>query len=57
MDGSAFTKGHRKAIAVFCCYAHKDQLLLKKLKKHLSPLEREGLLTLWANTDIDAGAE
>lgn len=45
------------AIQVFCCYARKDQLLLEDLKTHLMLLQREGLITLWADTDIDAGKE
>lgn len=47
----------KKSLEVFCCYARKDQPLLKELKNHLIPLEREGLITLWADTDINAGAE
>jgi TIR domain len=39
------------------CYARADQPLLKELKKHLMPLERAGLLTLWADTDMNAGVE
>src|SRR6266566_4528074 len=47
----------QEPIEVFCCYARQDQSLLLKLKKHLVPLQREGLITLWADLDIDAGAE
>lgn len=44
-------------IEIFCCYARKDQQLLQQLKSHLMPLQREGLITIWADTDIDAGSE
>jgi hypothetical protein len=44
-------------IEIFCCYAHEDQLLLNKLKAHLIPLQRQGLITLWADTNIGAGIE
>ncbi len=44
-------------LQVFCCYARKDQPLLQELKAHLALLVREGLITLWADGDIDAGME
>ena len=47
----------QKNVEVFCCYARKDQSLLLELKTHLTPLQREGLITLWADVDINAGAE
>src|SRR5438105_130932 len=43
-------------LEVFCCYARKDQSLLNELKIHLSPLQRRGLITIWSDVDIDAGA-
>jgi WD40 repeat protein len=45
------------SIEVFCCYAREDQPLLVQLQKHLKPLQHEGLITLWADIDIDAGTE
>ncbi len=44
-------------VEIFCCYARKDQPLLNELKAHLMPLQRQWLITLWADTDIGAGAE
>ncbi len=44
-------------LEIFCCYARKDQSLLKELKIHLSPLQRRGLITIWSDIDINAGAE
>src|SRR6266568_383756 len=44
-------------IEIFCCYAREDQELLQRLKKHLMPLQRQGLITIWSDTNINAGAE
>lgn len=44
-------------VEIFCCYARKDQPLLHELKIHLMPLQRQGIITLWADTDIDAGVQ
>lgn len=57
MDITASTKEVQKQVEIFCCYARKDQKFLLELRKHLSPLVREGLVTLWADTDINAGTE
>lgn len=47
----------QKNIGIFCCYARKDQSLFLDLKAHLMPIQQEGLITLWADVDINAGAE
>ena len=44
-------------LTIFCCYARKDQKMLEHLKIHLIPLERQGRITIWSDTDIDAGEE
>ncbi len=45
-------------VIIFFCYARKDETLLKKLKVHLKPLQREGLIdVLWHDGDISAGTE
>src|SRR5438105_3937697 len=44
-------------IEIFCCYARKDQSLLQSLKTHLMPLQWQGLITIWSDTDINAGME
>ena len=44
-------------IKIFFCYAHEDETLLKKLKTHLKPLQRDGLIDVWHDRDITAGAE
>jgi len=44
-------------IKIFCCYAHEDEALLNKLKAHLKPLQRQGLIDVWHDRDIGAGAE
>ncbi len=44
-------------IKVFFCYAHEDEALLKKLKTHLRPLQRQGLVNIWYDRDISAGTD
>lgn len=44
-------------IEIFCCYAREDKGHLNKLKKHLMPLEWQDIITVWSDTDIDAGEE
>ena len=46
-----------KPFQVFCCYAHSDNLYLEELKSHLTPLERQGLITINADIDINPGME
>lgn len=57
MDRKPQEGARRKSIEIFCCYAHKDRFLLLELKNHLAPLQRQKFITLWANTDIHAGAD
>lgn len=42
-------------VKIFFCYAHEDEALLNKLKMHLRPLQRLGLIDVWHDRDIDAG--
>ena len=44
-------------VKIFCCYAHEDEPLLKKLKTHLFPLQRAGLVDVWYDRDISAGTD
>jgi formylglycine-generating enzyme required for sulfatase activity len=44
-------------IKVFLSYSHQDDGLRKELGKHLSVLERNNLIKLWHDRDIDAGLE
>jgi hypothetical protein len=44
-------------VHIFFCYAREDEPLLKQLKSHLIPLERQGLIDFWYDRDINAGAE
>ncbi len=41
-----------KPLLVFCYYARKDQQLLDMLKSHLKSLERRGLITVQAETEL-----
>lgn len=45
------------AIKIFFCYAHEDELLLNKLRTHLKPFQQQGLIDVWHDRDISAGAE
>src|SRR5438067_2296592 len=47
----------RGPVEIFCCYAHEDESLLLKLKTHLNPLQREGLITVQSDIDISPGTE
>lgn len=42
-------------VKIFFCYAHEDEELLDKLKVHLRPLQRQGLINVWHDRDISAG--
>jgi tetratricopeptide (TPR) repeat protein len=44
-------------VKIFFCYAHEDELLLNKLKSHLIPLQRTGLIDIWHDRDISAGTD
>ena len=44
-------------VKIFFCYAHEDEQLLNKLKSHLIPLQRQGLIDVWHDRDISAGAD
>jgi tetratricopeptide (TPR) repeat protein len=46
-----------KRVEIFCCYARDDQPLLHELLAHLMPLQRQGLITIWSDRDINAGSE
>jgi len=42
------------SIKIFCTY-WRDETLLNKLKAHLRPRKRQGLIDLWHDRDISAG--
>jgi len=44
-------------VTIFFCYAREDVVLLNKLKTHLRPLQRQGLIDVWYDRDIRAGTE
>ncbi len=44
-------------VKIFFCYAHEDEPLLNKLKGQLRPLQRQGLIDVWYDRDINAGME
>jgi TIR domain-containing protein len=44
-------------LEVFLSYSHADEKLRHELEKHLSPLVRDGLISLWHDRKITAGSE
>ena len=44
-------------VNIFFCYAREDEILLNKLKSHLRPLQRQGLINVWHDRNISAGTE
>jgi TIR domain/WD domain, G-beta repeat len=44
-------------INIFFCYAREDEELLNKLKTHLRPFQRQGIIDVWYDRDIGAGAD
>lgn len=46
-----------KPLELFCCYARKDRDMLEQLKNHLTYLERQDLITIWSDININAGEE
>lgn len=44
------------AVKILFCYAREDETLLNKLKTHLKPLQRQGLIEVWHDRDISAGS-
>ena len=44
-------------VEAFCSYACEDETWLRKLEIHLSPLKRQGLISLWHDRLIAPGAD
>jgi tetratricopeptide (TPR) repeat protein len=44
-------------VNLFYCYAHEDEELLTRLKPHLNPLQRQGLIDVWYSREISPGTE
>lgn len=44
-------------VEIFICYARRDQPLLKELLSHLMPLQRQELIKIWSDIDINAGKD
>jgi len=54
---SAVNPRPSSAVSVFVSYSHADEGLRKELGKHLSVLERQGIITTWHDRMIGAGTE
>ena len=46
-----------RPLRLFYSYSHKDEALLKKLKDHLEPMKRDGLIMGWHDREIVAGTD
>jgi hypothetical protein len=44
-----------KCTKIFVSYSHSDKKWLHRLKVHLRPLERDGLIECWDDTQIASG--
>jgi len=44
-------------VTIFFCYARGDEDLLKKLKSHLRPRQRQGLIDIWYDRNISTDTE
>jgi hypothetical protein len=45
------------ALKIFFCYAHEDEIYLKRLKAQLQPLRIHGLIDMWHDRDITPGVQ
>jgi O-acetyl-ADP-ribose deacetylase (regulator of RNase III) len=54
---SAVNPRPSSAVSVFVSYSHADEGLRKELGKHLSVLERQGIIATWHDRMIGAGSE
>jgi hypothetical protein len=54
---SAVNPRPSRAVSVFVSYSHADERWRKELGKHLSVLERQGLIATWHDRMIGAGTE
>ncbi|HYN37867.1 MAG TPA: SUMF1/EgtB/PvdO family nonheme iron enzyme [Rhodospirillales bacterium] len=50
-------RGESGPVRVFYSYSHHDEALLTKLRRHLAPLRRRGLIVEWSDRAIDAGTD
>lgn len=55
---TAFDQKHRSSpLNLFISYSHKDEKMRVKLGDHLAPLVSDGLIRVWHDREIDAGAD
>ena len=51
------TDGACRQARVFVWYSHNDEEYLDQLRKHLAGLERSGVVSVWYDRQVEAGAE
>lgn len=54
---AAVSDSDRRRKMVFISYSHDDVEWLKRVQKHLKPLQRKGLIDPWTDTRIEAGSK
>ena len=54
---SQSTNGALRQAQVFVSYSHEDEAYLNQLKKHLAGLERNGVVSVWYDRKVEAGAD
>jgi hypothetical protein len=52
---SSLPRTEKTVSTVFVSYSHTDSEFLNRLRIHLMPLEKQGLLELWDDSKLDAG--
>ncbi|MEH2249957.1 toll/interleukin-1 receptor domain-containing protein [Nostoc sp.] len=45
------------SLKIFCSYSHNDESLKDELAKHLTMLERQGIISTWHDRKIPPGKE
>lgn len=46
-----------KTARIFVSYSHRDKSFVEELQSHLTLLQRQGLISIWEDSEITAGAE
>jgi len=54
-QGKQIKEDELKKTMVFISYSHVDNVYLERLKIHLKPFEKKGLIDIWSDTKIKAG--
>ena len=50
-------KGSMEPLKVFLSYSHRNEKMTNNLREHLAPMEDDGLIEIWHDREIEAGAD